>query len=118
MPTSGMKFVNIHGSDGTLYIGLAFKFGGDEFYEKAGFGKYQYIAYIMLDKEARVVLIDTTDGFAGFALEQVRLGGKPVLEAGWATLLRDFEVIPEEATIVVELTSGEPKVSIKNELEF
>ena len=115
MPTSGMKFVNIRG-DKTLYVCLAFKFGGSEpSYEKTGYRRHVYIGAVLLLDEPKL-LVDTVDGAAYYAISKAGLCSCPVLEAGWAVLLRDFDAIESGSTIEVELTSGEPRVCVRNEL--
>jgi len=106
-----IKYITIHGP-ATCYKAIIFRLGDHPLEHKAGYGSPHYIGMIIIDPDFRKVIIDTDSGYPPYALRKVGLNPHDyVLYNGWATILGDFDDIPDGGNI--EVAPTEVKITDK-----
>jgi len=107
-----LKYVTIHGP-ATCYKAVIFRMGDHELERKSGFGGPHYAGMIILDPWLWRVVQDDVHGYAPWALRKAGLdAGCPVLLAGWETVMRRFDEIPDGGNLEV-CKDGEVRIEGK-----
>jgi len=106
-----IKYITIHGP-ATCYKAIIFRLGGHPLEREAGYTECRYVGMIILEPDLRRVIIDDEHGYPTWAIRKAGLDpSDPVLQLGWAAVLRNFDSIPDGGN--VEVSRHEVKITDK-----